>query len=285
MPGKDAGAVWRTAMNSTIAWLTDLHLNFVGRHDVEELCNAIRDSGAKAVLITGDIATSDHICRYLEYLADNLRRPIYFVLGNHDYYGSSIQRINFEVGGVVSASKYLVWLSRSDVIELTPDTCLIGHEGLADGRLGDPIGSQVDLNDYHRIKELIQPTKELRLAVQHELGDEAAAHLSIQLAEAVQRYRNIIVALHVPPFAEACWHEVKNTDVNYLPHFGCKATGDVLKAAMQAHPEVSMTVYCGHGHSEGYAEILPNLKVFTGGAKYYYPCITDIIELDKICKQ
>ncbi|OGU15479.1 MAG: hypothetical protein A2076_19010 [Geobacteraceae bacterium GWC2_53_11] len=273
-------------MRYSIAWLTDLHLNFVGLREVEVLCNAIRESGVDSVLITGDIATSDNLCRYLDFLADHLRNQIYFVLGNHDYYGSSIQKIDFEVGGRTMANRNLIWLSRADdLIELTPATCLIGHEGLADGRLGDPTGSQVDLNDYHRIKELIQPTKDLRLAAQNKLGDEAAAWLKSQLAEALKYYRNIIVALHVPPFAEACWHEGKNTDDNYLPHFGCKATGDVLRSAMLAHPDVSMTVYCGHGHSVGYAEILPNLKVFTGGAKYYYPCITGIIELDQISKK
>jgi Icc-related predicted phosphoesterase len=262
-----------------IAWMTDLHLNFVGRSDVEKLCNTIRSSGADAILITGDIASSENLCRYLEFLADEIRKPIYFVLGNHDYYGSSIEKVHFEVTEAIRGSFYLRWLSQSGVIELTPDTCLVGHEGLADGRLGDPEGSLVDLNDYHRIKELIQPTKELRLDIQHQLGDEAAAYLNKQLAEAVKRYRNIIVALHVPPFAEACWHEGKNTDADYLPHFGSKATGEVLKAVMLAHPDVSMTVYCGHGHSEGFAQILPNLKVITGGAEYYHPKITEIIRL------
>jgi Icc-related predicted phosphoesterase len=40
-----------------LAWLTDLHLNFVGRNSVEGLCATIGASNADAVLITGDIAT------------------------------------------------------------------------------------------------------------------------------------------------------------------------------------------------------------------------------------
>lgn len=265
-------------MKPTIAWLTDLHLNFVGQSEIECLCNSIRLSHAKAVLITGDIANSVHLGWCLKHLADRIQKPVYFVLGNHDYYGSSIQRVNFEVGGIVISNHNLIWLSRSDVVELTPDTCLIGHEGLADGRLGDPEGSTVMLNDYYQIKELSNLTKGSRLAVQHKLGEEAAEHLELQLCEAVNHYRNVIVALHVPPFAEACWHEGQNTDDNYLPHFGCRATGDVLRAAMLEHPEVSMTVYCGHTHSGGLAEILPNLKVITGGAEYYKPRIAEIIK-------
>jgi len=264
---------------TTVAWLTDLHLNFVGRSEIDALCESIRSSGANAALITGDIATAEHLSWCLKHLADRIQKAVYFIMGNHDYYGSSIQQVNFEVAGVVISTHNLIWLSRSDVIELTPDTCLIGCEGLADGRLGDPEGSTVMLNDYYNIRELSHLTKESRLEVQHKLGDEAAEHLNIQVCEAVKRYRNIIVAVHVPPFPEACWHEGQNTDDNYLPHFGCRATGDVLRRTMLAHPEVSMTVYCGHTHSGGFAEILPNLKVITGAAEYYKPRIADIIKL------
>jgi len=265
-----------------IAWLTDLHLNFVGRAEVEDLCAAILSSNPDALLITGDIATSKHLCRYLDYLADSIKRPIYFVLGNHDFYGSSIRQVNIDVAKVVKNSSFLFWLSRSGVIELSTDTCLIGHEGLADGRLGDPMGSTVELNDYLHIEELRHPTKERRIKAQNKLGDAAARHLRKQLNSVVAagKYKSIIVALHVPPFPAACWHLGQNTDDNYLPHFGCKATGVVLKNFMAKHPDFTMTVYCGHTHSGGHAEILPNLQVRTSGAEYRKPRITGIIDID-----
>jgi hypothetical protein len=48
---------------------------------------------------------------------------------------------------------------------------------------------------------------------------------------------------------------------------------------MLAHPEVSMTVYCGHTHSGGHVQILPNLEVITAGAEYYKPRIAGNIEI------
>ena len=39
---------------------------------------------------------------------------------------------------------------------LTKDTCLIGHDGWADGRLGDFSGSKVLLNDYVEIKNFVK---------------------------------------------------------------------------------------------------------------------------------
>ncbi|GFE59642.1 metallophosphoesterase [Geobacter sp. AOG2] len=264
-----------------IAWLTDMHLNFVGRDEFSHLCASLRTSSANATLITGDIATSYNLTRYLDELADNMKMPIFFVLGNHDYYGSSVREVNETVRKMASENLYLTWLSVCHgPIELSPDTCLIGHEGLADGRLGNPEGSTVILNDYYHIQELVQPTKEARLQVQHHLGDEAAAHLLHQLEMATTAgYSHILVALHVPPFPEACWHMGHNTDDYYLPHFGCKATGDVLRKFAEEKPMSQIDVYCGHVHSQGEAEILANLRVHTAGAEYREPKISKIIEV------
>jgi Icc-related predicted phosphoesterase len=265
-----------------LAWLTDIHLNFVGREEVNRLCADIRTSGADAVLITGDIATSLNITRYLDHFATTLQMPVYFVLGNHDYYGSSIREVNDAVGKLISETPLLTWLSACPAcIPLTYTTCLVGHEGLADGRMGDPEGSEVMINDYYRIKELVKPSKRARLEVQHELGDDAAAHLRGQLTRAIDAsYRKIIVALHVPPFSEACWYLGKNSTDEYLPHFGCRATGEVLREFALNYPLIDISVYCGHTHSSGYAEILPNLRVFTAGAEYEKPRIERLLTVD-----
>lgn len=264
-----------------IAWLTDLHLNFVCETGVNKLCDVILSTDCDAILITGDIASARQLCRQLEYLAGRLMKPIYFVLGNHDYYGSSIRQMNSDVGRLTKKNLYLVWLSRSGIVQLSPDTCLIGHEGLADGRLGDPFGSTVVLNDYFHIEELRQPTKELRIKVQNKLGDAAARYLKKQLKSVVAAgYRKIIVALHVPPFPEACWHLGQNTDDNFLPHFSCEATGAVLKAFSLKHADIDMSIFCGHTHSGGYAQILPNLQVHTSGAEYRDPRISGFINVD-----
>ena len=65
----------------------------------------------------------------------------------------------------------------------------------------------------------------------------------------MRRFQHIMVLTHVPPFREACWHEGRISDDNWLPHFTCKAVGDVLIEAMAANPDHRMTVLCGHTHS------------------------------------
>ena len=121
---------------------------------------------------------------------------------------------------------------------LTEETGLVGHDGWADGRLGDYARSEVLLNDYLLIEEVSGLDKEERLERLHALGDEAAAHFRALLPEALERFRRLIVLTHVPPFREACWHRGQISDDEWLPHFSCRAVGEVLVEAMAAHPGV-----------------------------------------------
>ena len=66
-----------------LAWLTDLHLDFVGLDCIDGLYPRVRDGGADAVLISGDIAEAPGVEAYLELLGRQIDRPIDFVLGNH----------------------------------------------------------------------------------------------------------------------------------------------------------------------------------------------------------
>lgn len=77
-----------------------------------------------------------------------------------------------------------------------------------------------------------------------------------------------------------CWHEGQISDDNSLPHFSCKAVGDVLRAVMQAYPESNLTVLGGHTHSSGVARILPNLTAFTGEAEYTKPIIQQVFDIE-----
>ena len=99
------------------------------------------------------------------------------------------------------------------------------------------------------------------------------------LTEALQMAPNVVLVTHVPPFREACWYEGILSDDNWAPHFSCGAVGRVLLQQMQNHPQANLLVLCGHTHGSGTAEILPNLQVLTGGAKYGHPVIQRIWEV------
>ena len=263
-----------------LAWMTDLHLNFVSPRHVEQLCRSVIDTGADAVLLTGDIGEAHDLESQLEALNAGIGLPIYFVLGNHDFYRGGIARVRAGIKALCARLPRLIYMSQAGVVGLTEDTGLVGHDGWADGRFGDYAHSDVLLNDYFLIEELTGLDSEARLDRLHALGDEASAHLRRGLLEALGRFRSVIVLTHVPPFREACWHRGQISDDNWLPHFSCQAVGAVLSEAMAAHPECEMTVLCGHTHSPGEALVLPNLRVLTGGAEYGRPEIQRVLILD-----
>ena len=83
------------------AWLTDIHLNFCpGR--VQELLDRVDATEPDAVLIGGDIAEAPDVTGYLQRFA-TLNRPVYFVLGNHDFYRGSIRQVRAAVDDLGSA--------------------------------------------------------------------------------------------------------------------------------------------------------------------------------------
>jgi Icc protein len=260
-----------------IIWLTDIHLNFVEQAQVSLLCAQVNTLHPQIVLIGGDIAESPSICEYIEDLSQQLHCPVYFVLGNHDFYLGSIEAVRREVGALAEQMPDLHYLTQSGVVKLTDNCGLVGHDGWSDGRNGDYEGSSVMLNDYVSIDELAGLTKAERLTKLNDLGDEAAQYLRKTLTSALADFDQVLMLLHVPPFLQAGWHEGNWSDDEYAPHFTCKAVGDMLLEVMSKHPSKNLSVFCGHTHSSGLCFPLPNVFVRTGAAEYGLPVMQEPI--------
>jgi 3',5'-cyclic-AMP phosphodiesterase len=263
-----------------IAWLTDIHLNFLLEHQATAFLRSVAEPRPDAVLISGDIGETHNVCKYLHCIDELIAVPTYFVLGNHDYYRGSIVETRNRVAQLCAQRPRLHFLTRGDVEPLTPHVGLVGHDGWADGRLGDYVGSTIMLNDFTLIAELADRSKQDRWWVLKALGDEAAAHFRRVLPLAFETYAEVVLLTHVPPLAEACWHEGHISDDQWLPHFTCHAVGQVILETMAARPDKRLTVLCGHTHGQGEVEPLPNLRVITGGAEYGHPAIARMLEFE-----
>ena len=272
-----------------IAWLNDIHLDWFSESDRMTFFEEIASTDSEAVLIGGDISLAADFADCLEHMAAAVRRHVFFVLGNHDYYGGSIDEVRHLARRISESSEHLHWLPAAGVVELTDATGLLGHGGWADARCGDFEGSDVVLNDYVIIKDLACPDDLLapgdlidkaRLRpILHRLGDEAAEHFSTLLPDALERFEHLIVLMHVPPFRQACWYDGRISTDDWLPHMTCKAVGEVLQAAMSDRTDRTMTVLCGHTHGQGEVDILPNLRVLTGKAVYGHPGIQRVLNV------
>ena len=262
-----------------LAWATDIHLDIADDDGVEEFTLQLERSGADAFLISGDIAKAGSVERHLRSLEARLMRPLYFVLGNHDYYVGSISRVRAAMVELSRRSPLLKWLPASGVVKLTRDTALVGHDGWGDARVGNVDTTPVRLNDFVMIEELSSISrKELKRRLQ-ELGHEAAAFVRDVLPKALADFRKVIFLTHVPPFRESCWHEGGISDEDWLPYFTCRAVGDALLEVMDNHPRAHLTVLCGHTHGAGTVDIRPHLQVWTGGATYRAPSLQRVIEV------
>lgn len=268
-------------MTKRAAWLTDIHLETVSLQRFEEFLNEIESRNVDLLLITGDI-DERNLTEALRQMSMRLRVPIYFVLGNHDYYRKTIANVQASMEMLNTMVRHAYWLPRYSVVELTPTMGLIGHGGWADGGYGDFLGSSVILQDYLLIRDLQNLTDTALLQKLQSLGQLGGDHIRMNLMLALEQYPHVVVLTHAPPFVEATWYQWTTPELNdpHLPHFSCKAIGDVLLEIVPQYPNKQVTVLCGHTHWPGTAEILPNLTVMTGGATYGQPEIQQVFELE-----
>lgn len=268
-----------------LLWLTDIHLNFLDEPARIKFYQEIVAKHGDALLISGDIAEAPSIGKMLREMCKHINKPIYFVLGNHDYYRGQISVVRKEMESLTKEEVLLHWLPIAGLQELDNDIILVGQDGWADGRLGDYNHSNVILNDSRMIAELYQQQilgKKPLLEKMQQLADNDASQLKKQLQAAIAKQpRKIIIVTHIPPFKEASFYRGKISGDNYLPFYTCKATGDVLLQMATENNAIEFLALCGHTHGEAFYQPLPNLTVKVGKSEYYYPAVQEVIDSNK----
>lgn len=229
-----------------IAWATDIHLNFLETDSLERFFKHIISSNVDALLLTGDIAEAKDFTYYLNLLEQRIQKPVYFVLGNHDFYGSSIEKVHKKCADLCESSHYLCWLTQTDVAHLTPELGLVGHDGWADGQHGDFLGSNIVMNDYVLIQDLVIPNtkrdfskreyKHALLDKMIQIAGKVADHIKAVLPESLKKYKHTILLTHIPPFINSAVYDGKTSTEDWLPHMSSH-----IVASRAPHATVSAT--------------------------------------------
>jgi 3',5'-cyclic-AMP phosphodiesterase len=272
-----------------LAWLSDIHLNFV--RDVEtkafdaeyfQFIDSVLAARPDAVVISGDISEAPELCEYLDLLQGAFGElPIYFILGNHDFYRGSIAKQRPRVVDFCAARQRLTYLTFQQAPSaLTAATSLIGHDSWADGRMGMYEWSDVLIADYQYIEELTGLSKLERGQKLNSLGDEGAAHVRRLLPQALELSDHILLVTHVPPFLDACLYKGQRSSPEWAPHFGCKCVGDAIVEIMRDQPRKHLTVLCGHTHEPAEIHPLPNVTVYAAEAKYGQPILQKVFTVE-----
>jgi Icc protein len=246
-------------MNMKIAWLTDTHLDSGDTDSVERIADQIRAQKPDALLLTGDIGVAETFSRWVLWLGDAApSKPIYFVLGNHDLYEGWAANARLSAKSLTEGKPHARYLTaETQPVILSPEVCLIGHDGWADGRLGSYLSSHT--KDAKKIYEFGHKSERERGELAAKWADESAAHLRKMLAALPEGCRRVIVATHVPPF-------VGNhpTDNLWLAHMVSASAGEALREFADANPAVTVEVCCGHTHRADVFAAAPNLTMYVG---------------------
>ncbi len=244
-------------------WLTDVHLNFLRPLALQQFYDRVKAEQPEVLLVTGDIAESDSVVRFVDELGAQTGAPVYFVLGNHDYYRSSIRIVR---DLVQRTPKHGTYLPAVDPIRITERTVMLGVDGWGDARCGD-LSSTVQLSDWNLIEDFrrARGDRAARCEILQRLGANEGRALREQFERVPEGARELLVLTHVPPFPGACIYGGQQSDSSWLPWFTCIATGEALADYADAHPDTEITVLCGHSHGIGTCRPWPNLEIRTGG--------------------
>lgn len=257
-------------------WITDPHLDHLREEGaLISFLMKLHERDSDGLLVTGDLATSDTLYDFLGLLSGAYQRPIYFVLGNHDYYGTWRKETHKRVRAVSRACPkgILNWMVDVRVAMLSHDTAVVGHDGTYDARAGQ-VGAGFVMGDYlpGGITDLVAARA---LGPDHLfelLRGEARAcaeHVKATVREAVRKgARRVIILTHVPPFHEASLFRGQPSSPASAPWYVNLTLGDALLELAAEWPAVSMEVLAGHTHGACVHQARPNLSVHVGSARY-----------------
>ena len=254
------------------AWLSDIHLDMVSEDVFLQCMKQIRDSDACGIWLTGDIATGRDVDVWLQRIQCETQLPVYFVLGNHDYYYSSFVEVDQSIETLSCEQEGLFWMDRQEPIWLSSRDVLIGVGGWGDAKTGDFLSTPIRINDHRLIAELSDiPRPKLKQLLQ-ERGAFMAENIASKISQC-KTASTIWVLTHVPPFPEACWYQGRFGDSSWTPDFVCASVGSVLQHVATQLSSTNIRVLCGHGHHRGYVQMAPNLVVYTAMAEYSKPAV------------
>ena len=264
----------RNLTPSKILWLSDLHFNvqdlWPAGHDA--YLHQLSEVEVDHLVITGDISIAKHLNQALLAISEAAgHRTVYFVLGNHDFYGSSFGEVDRAVARVCCQRANLHHLGHGEIIEVNQGTSLIGIGGWADGKAGYGRHTITRYNERKRIADFMGDSKQAVFERLARLGEASGDYLHEMASKALRRSEHVIVATHVPPFVLAAHSKEKHGNrvcrKTELPFFVNLSAGERLKQILLAHPGKRLTVLCGHTHRANSYNETPALRVHVAAAK------------------
>jgi predicted phosphohydrolase len=259
--------------------LSDLHLDKASQSARSDFFEFLRKSDHDSVLITGDTSVATTLSSHLAEIAKACNRPVIITTGNHDYYGSSIRKVDRVISAVCAKHPNLIMLGGGEIIELSRFTALVGHRGWFDGLAGSGAKTRVESPDHYAIEDFQNLGKKAFFQKLKILGQESADYFRCVLPLALSRHRQVLVATHVPPFTQGIRYDGKGCKWNRQPYFANQTLGKLIWGISQRFPDRKILVHAGHTHSAATVTLRPNLSMRVAGARLGYPSKGELLTI------
>ncbi len=262
-----------------LVWLSDLHLDHADSSARQAFYQRLSEADGDAFVITGDISIARLLATHLEELAQACApRKVYFLLGNHDFYGSSFAEVDGISADCCRKHPSLHHLGQGEIVRLGPSSALVGHRGWADGRAYGGKRTSCRFPDQDGIRDLRYRSTFPAFRKMERLGRESGGYFRRVLPPALASCRHVLIATHFPPFAKAVRFDGQPCEPAKLPHYVNASAGAVIQRVGEHFPHTNITVLCGHSHHGNTVRVADNLEVRVGEARKGTPVIQGIIE-------
>lgn len=279
-----------------LTWLTDIHLDFItsttdiaiSNSNLDVFSSMIMEEQPDACVITGDISRAPLLNEHLISLETRLNIPIYFVLGNHDFWGANIDDVRRNIVRLTQSSRNIRYLSLMNYVMLNDQTALIGHDGWYDALYGEPQHSNFVMNDWLLIGDFARAgaivNRNINLSTIVRIARTQASIATQHIMSCINNVlvsrnpKKIIIATHVPPFIEPLQNS-KGAITDMLPWYASKILGNMLLSIAKINQNTQFEVICGHCHTGYEQQITKNIRIYSGHAQYSHPLVQRTFEI------
>jgi predicted phosphodiesterase len=240
-----------------------------------------------ALLFTGDISDGDTWTRVLPIIRKWLGKPVYYVLGNHDFYHWGWRdawmagvKLNAEDPELIHLASYgaLLLDERVGIVGSSSVACLTAGTG--------PLktGMWENISDFKHISELScragNPSEMIAYQTARAIDDEEMLVADLNELVEGRKPKRIIVATHVAPFEWSALWRGQPTDPQMLPFYVSLYLGRAIEEFAKEYPETEFICLHGHTHGSfrGRHPEFDNIMVMAGEAQYGRPSFQMVLD-------
>lgn len=130
--------------------LSDLHIDSYARRDLPVMDIAVTD--CDVILVAGDTSNSDVGIRWLIDQAERLAKPIFVIMGNHDYFGENIASFDDHIRCLTQGTAVtLLQKGRVDFMGIRVLGCTLWTDYQFQAQPDTLVHAQTSMHDYKAI--------------------------------------------------------------------------------------------------------------------------------------